>query len=306
MNNFQTTIHTDREQVEFFFSCSNLQNKDILSKSDPQVLLYQTNPQNQKSLLHKTEIIKDNLNPEFNSSLTLDYIFETHQYFFAEVIDIDNSSGTNFDMIGSVNFKMTDIMTTRERCAVLQLTNKGKKTGELIIQAEIVSSENYDLRMKFLGLDLKNFGFLSRINPIIKFYKYQLVSKNPEAIENAISEATKFAGPQILRTKKWNCVYVTEIGHKSQEVHKFIEIFTNSSKFCSSLFKLPLKVNFSLISAFYTIITKMEIINTKANLISPSKTLNLDKPSNSKIQLNKEPQEISDLNIFIKHENFNF
>ena len=41
-------------------------------------------------LIDKTEIIWDNLNPDFSKSFVLDYIFEVTQTFKIEVVDIDD------------------------------------------------------------------------------------------------------------------------------------------------------------------------------------------------------------------------
>lgn len=67
----------DREQVELYFSCRNLINLDVMSKSDPQVQLYESNPNNKSWYLKdSTEMIRDNLNPDFAKSIKVDYIFE--------------------------------------------------------------------------------------------------------------------------------------------------------------------------------------------------------------------------------------
>mmetsp|Transcript_24516 Transcript_24516/g.21690 ORF Transcript_24516/g.21690 Transcript_24516/m.21690 type:complete len:80 (-) Transcript_24516:1436-1675(-) len=64
-----------RQQVELFISCQNLKNMDILSLTDPQVKLFQE--ENGKStFLDQTEIINDNLNPQFAKSFALSYFFE--------------------------------------------------------------------------------------------------------------------------------------------------------------------------------------------------------------------------------------
>ena len=52
---------------------------DFISKSDPQIHVFMKdskNPLKQYSLVGKTEVIDDNLNPDFTKTFTLDFYFE--------------------------------------------------------------------------------------------------------------------------------------------------------------------------------------------------------------------------------------
>ena len=49
-------------------------------------------------MVAKTEIIKNNLNPDFQQALTIDYFFERKQELKFEMIDDDG--GGKFDLIG--------------------------------------------------------------------------------------------------------------------------------------------------------------------------------------------------------------
>ena len=62
---------------------------DTFTKSDPQIRLYQKTRQGY-TLVDKTEIIWDDLNPDFAKSFILDYIFEVQQTFKVEVVDVSN------------------------------------------------------------------------------------------------------------------------------------------------------------------------------------------------------------------------
>ena len=58
-------------------SCKNLVDLDIFSKSDPEVHVYlKTGKQGSYMLIGKTEMILNNLNPDFVTTFTLDYYFE--------------------------------------------------------------------------------------------------------------------------------------------------------------------------------------------------------------------------------------
>lgn len=69
-------INDSMEKVEIFLSARKLLDMDFFSKSDPYVKVYFTRgPQQPEVYIGKTETIQDNLNPNFEKSFTLEYIF---------------------------------------------------------------------------------------------------------------------------------------------------------------------------------------------------------------------------------------
>ena len=76
-------------KLELSLSCKNLKNMDWLSKSDPIVVVYQkNNVTNRFQELGRTEMILDNLNPEFVKKFIIDFLFEEVQQMKFEVYDI--------------------------------------------------------------------------------------------------------------------------------------------------------------------------------------------------------------------------
>jgi hypothetical protein len=65
-----------REQVELYIAARSIADLQIFSKSDPQAHLYQICQNGQQVLVGKTEVIWNNLNPEWSVSFILDFIFE--------------------------------------------------------------------------------------------------------------------------------------------------------------------------------------------------------------------------------------
>lgn len=62
-------------QVNLFISGRKLKNLDTFSKSDPQCKVYEMQ-NNQWREIGKTEIINNNLNPNFETCFTVAYWFE--------------------------------------------------------------------------------------------------------------------------------------------------------------------------------------------------------------------------------------
>ena len=255
----QNNINQFKQKVDIFVSCRNLRNLDVMSKTDPQVILYSKTQDGSFHEIDRTENIRDNLNPNFTHNFRLDYIFETHQYFKIKVIDVDKS---NFDELGESEFKMADVMGSRKCSIKIPLKHKGKDNGEVILRGEAVSQDDYDLRIQCQGIELKCFSLMGHIHPILKFYKPRLLSKDPEYLNNLKKQQAGFAGPKVLNSEDWINVYTSEKGKDGNS--KFNMISIQSSKFCSSLKDIPLKVNFfSYKSAQFLIITAMELTSTK-------------------------------------------
>lgn len=104
----------DREKIELYVSCRSLKNMDIMSKSDPQVIFFQkNNNSNQWNELGRTEIIKNNLNPNFCKTFRIDFIFEIQQHIKFNVIDIDGPS--SYDFIGEVQTTVGKIVGSRNQ-----------------------------------------------------------------------------------------------------------------------------------------------------------------------------------------------
>lgn len=78
-------LQQDHEQsktkVELSIRCRNLPDCDIITKSDPQVIVYRFDPIHKDKLyeLGRTEVIADDLNPIFAKKIFIDYHFEQIQ-----------------------------------------------------------------------------------------------------------------------------------------------------------------------------------------------------------------------------------
>ena len=150
----------DREKVEIYFSCRNLKDMDVFSKTDPQLKLYKKIGKSW-NLVGKTEVIKDNLNPDFTKSFILDFVFETKQPLKVEVIDIDNESGTKFEFVGEAEFTLGELVGSVKGGLMKDLLDKGKKGGKVLMRAEKVSRSNDLLTLRFNVSDIGSYGMCS-------------------------------------------------------------------------------------------------------------------------------------------------
>lgn len=88
------------ERIELFLSCRNLKDLDYFSKSDPYIKVNFRRDFNVKqyALYGRTETIQNQLNPNFNKTFIIDYLFECRQDIKFDVFDDDNGKD---DFIGS-------------------------------------------------------------------------------------------------------------------------------------------------------------------------------------------------------------
>ena len=130
-------------KLELSFKCESLPNMDTFSKSDPFCVVYKQNG-TRWDMIGKTELILDNLNPQFIKKVLVDFHFEQSEKFKVEVYDSDD--GTNqtnnlsaHDYIGVLNFSLHEIVTMRDQIMTKSLENPRKavnKSGKIIISAE--------------------------------------------------------------------------------------------------------------------------------------------------------------------------
>ena len=75
------------------FKCENLPNMDTMSYSDPFCVMYKQQGRMWQRI-GQTEIIHDNLNPEFVKKIMVDFHFEQSEQFKVEVYDSDDDKQT--------------------------------------------------------------------------------------------------------------------------------------------------------------------------------------------------------------------
>ena len=77
--------------VEISVRCTDLADKDLMSKSDPMCVMFMQR-QGHWLEIGRTEMIKDTLNPSWEKKFVVDYSFEERQVVKFEIYDWDNDS----------------------------------------------------------------------------------------------------------------------------------------------------------------------------------------------------------------------
>lgn len=223
-----TTLLSDGKQhfgetLHLHFSCKNLKNMDILSKSDPQIAfkILSTNE------TYFTEIQYDNLNPQFSKHVSIVYIFEKTQKIEIEVRDIDNVKTNKYEIIGTARTTMSKLVGGWKNPFILDIGNSdGKVTGSVEIYYEKVAETN------------EIWIFQPKVENI---YNNRWFSK-PDCfltISKPFSGLGKDINPE--KCKGWVKVLETEVV-KSSLNPVFEEIEMTSFLLCRNDYDLPLKV----------------------------------------------------------------
>ena len=143
-------------QVTLFISCRKLKNLDTFTKSDPAVHFYQWNDRRRDWVkTGETEMIKDNLNPDFQRSFEINYSFEKHQRLRFIVLDVDI---TESDFIGEFETSLGNVMGARNQTLTAELKKKGtnSKRGQIIVRAEAASESNHAVEFQVAGHGIQN------------------------------------------------------------------------------------------------------------------------------------------------------
>jgi len=169
--------------LELSISCRDLKDLDWIGKSDPfvQVFIKTVSRGNTKmELVGQTEIVENNLNPNFKTPVIAPYHFEEEQTVLLQVWDADKDRHTfkDADHIGSVVFNLGQLVSSRGQTMLLKLTvpNQKKSRGLIIIRAEEASSSNDEVSLDFTGISLKNritnwYKFLHKCSPVLRILR---------------------------------------------------------------------------------------------------------------------------------------
>ncbi len=147
----ESTIGIDamKERVALYISCRKLKDMDLTSKTDPQVDVFVKDRTSKDwYLCGKTEVINNNLNPDFSKFIECDYYFEREQHVRFMLWDVDSTAKREF--IGKCETTIGKIIGAPRQTFLSDLTleNDKKSRGKIIVRLDSVSKNNDEVRMK--------------------------------------------------------------------------------------------------------------------------------------------------------------
>ena len=166
--------------VEISISCSQLEDMDVFSKSDPFCVLYvKYSKSKQWHCFGKTETIDNTLEPYFEKKFVLHYKFEERQQLRFDVYDSDSNSANldDHDFIGSMECSLGEVITQQGRGLTRHLVGAGrsaknKKQTITVTSEELISNkEHLNLKISATKLDAKDWWGLGSSDPFLTISK---------------------------------------------------------------------------------------------------------------------------------------
>eukprot|EP01083_Nonionella_stella_P083738 231606_1 len=168
-----------KERVELFIKCHDIIQLDLLSKSDPFVVVYlKSSTKKSFEEIGRTEVIHDNHFPEFTKPFVLDYYFEEEQMLRFDAYDEDKKGSQQLDdhqIIGSCTMPLGEIIHEQGCTIAKKLMHNGKSLKNkqtknythLIVSAEkVTESGNEEITLQFSCKGLpKMDGFFGKCDP---------------------------------------------------------------------------------------------------------------------------------------------
>lgn len=172
-------LATQISRIQFWIECRDLPSKDLVSKSDPMVVVERFN-QISKAWEHvgQTEFIDNQENPKFQTQVTVDYFFEEHQEFRFTVLDVDDKKNPlkGACVIGSANFVLAKLLSSSSRMIRKSLlSSKGKPVGDssIIVHVEENKDNSTVFEFKLQGNNLDKKDFLGKSDPYFELHRLQ-------------------------------------------------------------------------------------------------------------------------------------
>ncbi len=187
----QSAPTDDSMQVELFISARGLEDKDWIGKSDPLVKVYEL-INNEYVQIGQTEQIKDNLNPDFKTTITMKFVFETKQPLKFAVFDEDGKNSEQ--SLGECCTELGKLVGAPKQCSTLELTDQGKNAGKLIVRVDSTQTQTNSDQIvvwQWAGQKIKNMdGLFGHSDPFLRFLRSTpegefLAYETPQVMDNA-------------------------------------------------------------------------------------------------------------------------
>ncbi|KAG2301162.1 hypothetical protein Bca52824_029813 [Brassica carinata] len=170
-------------QIELSFSASNLRDRDVLSKSDPMVVVYKKEKDETLTEVFRSEVVLNSLAPIWIKKFTVAYHFETVQTLLFRVYDVDTQYQNSREemlklddqqFLGEATCALSEIVTKSTRTITLELKRKegfAAQThphhGKLMVHAEECHASKITTEIVFRCSSLESKDLFSKSDPFL-------------------------------------------------------------------------------------------------------------------------------------------
>lgn len=147
-------------------ACKKLANLDLMSKSDPLCVLYILRDGAWREV-GKTERIKNNLNPNWQTKFTVDEVGGPGTRLKFEVYDWDDKSSKlkNQDFLAKLEVPLKDITSLPGMQYVTVIKDGPSKGGQFVIAAQKVTSDKRVVKVTLAGRSLDKKDTIGKSDP---------------------------------------------------------------------------------------------------------------------------------------------
>jgi len=237
MNDFQPgrAASNVSSKVELSVRCRNLIDADFLSKSDPMVVVEQRVGASWLEL-GRTEVVWDNLNPEFQKKFQVEFHFEIHQVMRFTVYDIDSDRRNldDHDFLGQVEMSLGEIVSAQGGLTKKLTTREGRpQQGELsVISEELLHSRDmFSFDFELVGLST---GWITR-NHFLELRRadengaFRLVKRTQKRPGKSFSESLAISGQELNNGDNERTLKFELYHYKGNGSHKLLGQFETST-----------------------------------------------------------------------------
>jgi hypothetical protein len=191
--------HTAFPTIHLHVAAKNLTDMDVITVSDPICVLYIF--ENGKWVeFARTEVIWNNLNPEWVKFFSIMYVFEVRQPLLFRVYDVDseNQNLSKQDFIGEIQVELSQIVSNPEPSNfVLRNPKYSKDRGTLIVTAEQAENTASIVEGQFTALNLKKMSFLLSNDPFFVIYKSTEGGRYVPVFQSEVNKKMRFRVFQV-------------------------------------------------------------------------------------------------------------
>lgn len=165
-----------KSAVELTISCINLPSADLLSKSDPMVVVMLKDDKGSEREIGRTEGVNNNNNPVFLKKIKLDYFFEESQNLRFDVYDLDakeNAPLSSHDYLGCFETTLAGLVSAPGQCKQMRLKKAGKSLskGDIKVTAEEIQTNAELVRIQLSARNLCKMDFFGKSDPFCEIWR---------------------------------------------------------------------------------------------------------------------------------------
>lgn len=171
-----------RELLRLKFNATKLDKKDLLGKSDPFLVFYKCNEDNSYTAVHKTEVVKKNLNPswsQFMISLQAMCNGDYDRSVKIECYDWD-SDGSSHDLIGACQTTAKELVKGTGTFELVNPKSKSSKKG--YVNSGVLHLESCFVEVEHTFLDYIQSGVQLNFTVAIDFTQSNGNPANPSSL----------------------------------------------------------------------------------------------------------------------------